>query len=241
MGISVHHILLVEDSEEFQKIIVRTISHHKVDCAISVEQALDFLSQKNYDLILLDITLPGKSGYSLLAEMQSKNPEETPPIICLTGRKEVHDKVAAFSLGADDYMVKPFDPIELRARVDAKLNKHAQKKESSKNIIVGSIEIDPATCRVRVTTENSKQEVHLTQTEFKLLMCLARRPDQVYTRAQLIQTAWGDNVNVLDRVVDVHLCSLRKKMGEQSHFVKSIPGVGYKLTAERRSNTRKSA
>jgi DNA-binding response OmpR family regulator len=152
------------------------------------------------------------------------------PVMCVSGRVNLTDKVTAFSLGADDYITKPFDPIELRARVSSKIRRHRRRVESPV-LRVGPIEID----RARHLISIKGSEVEVTQTEFKLLCALAKRPNQVYTRDQLLIAVWGENADVLERVVDVHLCSLRRKLGTCSRFVKAVPGVGYKLSTTRES------
>lgn len=224
-------MLIVEDSEEYQEILTRTFGDHDVQCVSSAEEATLALVDGDYDVILVDINLPRKDGYSLITEIQA-NPEMTDvTVMCLTGRKETTDKVTAFSLGADDYITKPFDPIELRARVEAKLKKSARRKQKEMKTVVGNIEIDHVRHRVSVQETDRQREIIVTQTEFKLLSCLARRPEQVYTRDQLLVTAWGDDARVLDRVVDAYVCTLRKKLGTTSHKIKAVTGVGYKLTA----------
>src|SRR5262245_23326752 len=126
-----YQILLVEDAEEYQKIVTRALGQHRVTCVSTVDDALCSLKENEFDLILLDINLPKRNGYSLLSELQATPLERPIPVLCLTGKSEITDKVTAFSLGADDYIVKPFDPIELKARVDAKLTKFRRLAEVS--------------------------------------------------------------------------------------------------------------
>lgn len=228
-----YHILLVEDSVEYQKIIQHTFPMHKVTTMEDVDSALHFLKNTNCDLILLDIGLPKKNGYSLLSELQSLPHLSGIPIICLTGKTEITDKTTAFSLGADDYIVKPFDPIELRVRVDGKLNKSNRQKSKADVTVLGALEINHGLHKASLHTNGAPREIHLTQTEFKLLVCLVRRPEQVFSRDQLLVAAWGESAKVLDRAVDVHVCSLRKKLLNYGGCVKSVPGVGYKFVPEK--------
>lgn len=224
-----YKILVVEDSEDYQKIITRTLGDHQVFISTSAEEAAIALKNANYDMILIDINLPQKDGYSLLSEMRGRPELCDTPIVCLTGRTEITDKVTAFSLGADDYITKPFDPIELQIRVESRLKKTFRKKNEDLITHVGAIEIDHARHRVTSLIDNIKTEIDVTQTEFKLLSCLARRPEQVYTRGQLLIATWGEDAEVLDRVVDAHICLLRKKLGPHSHYIKAVTGIGYKL------------
>lgn len=222
-------ILLVEDSEEYQKIVLRTLGHYDIQVADSAEVASALVRNSTFDLILLDLHLPVRNGFSLLSELQSDPLTENVPIICITGKSEVTDKVTAFSLGAEDYVSKPFDPIELRARVDAKLSRRRRNREKSNLLVVGNVEIDNVAHHVRVKGDNGLKDVPLTQTEFKLLFCLAKKTGQVFTRDQLLVAAWGEGARVLERVVDVHVCSLRKKLKDATFKIRSVQGLGYKL------------
>lgn len=224
-------ILIVEDSTEYSKLLVRTMGDYETTCVSTVDEALQALRNKTYDLVLLDIGLPNKDGYSLLAELQANESHDNPSVICLTAREQVTDKVTAFSLGADDYIVKPFDPIELRARVGAKLTKRRRSTQASV-LRFGELEIDQDRHRVAVSRDSGVTEIPLTQTEFKLLTCLVKRPDQVYSRDQLLIAAWGEDARVLERVVDVHICSMRKKLGAFAKRIKAVPGLGYKFSSK---------
>ena len=222
-------ILLVEDTPEYQRLVERSLGHHTVTVVDTVDGASEFLDEHTVDLILLDLNLPDKHGYSLLSELQT-NPSFTTPVFCLTSKKEVTDKVTAFSLGAEDYIVKPFDPIEFKARVDAKLSKKAAWRE---NQILGPLHIDRVAHQLKIFRKSGEPEqVMLTQTEFKLLSCLAQRPGRVFSRDELLNSAWGTSSDVANRAVDVHVCSLRKKLGIYSKCIKAVSGVGYKLASE---------
>lgn len=223
-------VLVVEDSEEYQKILQRTLGEYRVVCVGTAEEASVQIRNSTFDLILVDINLPQRDGYSLIGEIQTKIDASETVVMCLTGRSGLTDKVTAFSLGADDYITKPFDPLELRARVEARLKKVGRRRASELRTTVGDIEIDHARHRVSVGAAGDRREVDITQTEFKILACLARRPDQVFTRDQLLVAAWGDDASVLERVVDVHICLLRKKLGASSHRIRAVTGIGYKLT-----------
>lgn len=226
-----NRILVVEDSEVYQKIISQTLSHLQVTFATSAEEAMSKLKNETFECILMDINLPYINGFFLLTEILTNKRFESVPVICLSVRQDITDKVTAFNLGADDYLTKPFDPIELRARVENRIKKSLKLRSESTVFSVGNISIDHGRHRVLVRDGQHDVEIPLTQTEFKLLSCLARRPEQVFTRDQLLISAWGEDASVLDRVVDVHVCLLRKKLGDKcSHTVKALSGVGYKLT-----------
>lgn len=230
-------ILVVEDSIEFQILIAKALGEYQVVCVSTVDEAEVKLRSDSFDLFLIDINLPGRDGYSLLADLQTDNNYAEIPVLCLTGRTEVTDKVAAFSLGADDYLTKPFNPLELKARIDAKLKKVGRKKKKEMLIQVGDIEIDLSRHRVATIQNDQRNQVDLTQTEFKILACLARKPEQVYSRDQLLVAAWGEDARVLDRVVDTHICTIRKKMDSKEFSIKAVTGLGYKLHAIKRKES----
>lgn len=221
-------ILLVEDSLEFQKVVLKTFPHFTVVCVESVSGALEALHREAFDLVLLDIGLPTKSGYALLSELRASTVPLDVPVICLTGRTEIQDKVTAFSLGADDYILKPFEPLELRARVEAKIEKR-NARQDTKHIRAGLIDIDSERHRVSINEGGASREVRVIQTEFKLLSTLAKTPGRVFSRDQLLVAVWGEDAHVNDRVVDVHLCSLRKKLGKHGRQIEAVTGFGYRF------------
>lgn len=222
-------ILLVEDMPEFQKLVKRTLDHCAVTVAGTVKEALGQIGKNDFDLILLDISLPQDSGYTLLSELRGAKMLDRIPVICLTSKSEIADKLTAFSLGAQDYLVKPFDPLELRARVDTKMRLNTNLTPAC--IRAGGLEIDFATHRV-FDLDQKRQEVKLTRTEFKLLCALANAHERVLSRDQLLVAVWGEDARVNDRAVDVHLCGLRKKLAYKGPFIQSVPGVGYRFSAQ---------
>lgn len=220
-----HTILLIEDSPEYQLLVSRALSQHKIVVVDHPDQVINALETNSIELIILDITLPSRDGFSVLQEVQSHSNFEDIPVICLTGKDQISDKVTAFSLGADDYVQKPFNPIELKARIESKLLKRS--RNSSKKLELGSIQVDFNSHRV--TVDGGVREVSLTQTEFKILAYMGKSPDQVFSREQILSAIWGDDGAVFDRAVDVHVCSLRKKLAPYGVQFKSVAGVGYKI------------
>ena len=229
-GFELNKILLVEDSTEQQKIICEVLNQYNVIVVDNAEEAAVMVKNQNFELIIIDINLPGKNGYYLLGEIQVNSDLDKTPILCLSARSEINDKISAFSLGADDYVTKPFDLMELRARVDSKIAKKNRIKSKALTTVIGDVEIDHLKHKVMIgRVASQRKEVLVTQTEFKLLWCLARRPEQIFSREQLLFVAWGETSKVLDRVVDVHICQLRKKIGNCGVYIKTVSGVGYKL------------
>ncbi len=227
-----HRILLVEDSPQDQILAQEALGNaYMILTASSAEEAVEMLTRETPDLILLDLSLPKKDGYSLLTLLQSHPGRGDIPVICLSGRGEIADKVAAFSLGVDDYLVKPYHLVELKARVDSKIRRFKTADRQSAVISHGPIVIDRDQHRVFVTEGQDRREVVLTPTEFKLLQHLARSPNRVFTREQLMQAGWGSDAAVFDRAVDVHVCGIRRKLHPYSDLIRSVPGIGYKLTS----------
>ena len=222
-----YSILLVEDDREFHTLVTRVLSNYKVVAVEDPNNVMKVLGQEAFDLILLDLTLPYKDGHTVLQELQAHDRFSTIPVVCLTGRDQVTDKVTAFTLGADDYIQKPFQPLEFRARIDAKLRKVQKTKASADSLTVGELRLDFSSHRIFSTV--SEQEFILTPTEFKILQYLGKHPGNVFSREQLLNAVWGDEGAVFDRSIDVHISSLRKKLKQTNVTFKGVSGVGYKL------------
>ena len=222
-------ILLVEDAEDYQNMVARTLGHFEVCVVGDADAAMAFLRSRRADLVILDLHLPHRDGYSLLKELQDDFELQATPVICLTGKTSVADKVHAFVLGAEDYVTKPFNPIELRARVDAKIAKAKQRILPANILRAGPIEIDLATHRSFLLDGETRSEMPLTQTEFKILAHFVRKIGREYSREQLLAEVWGADVAISARVVDTHICTLRKKMGRFGRHLISVQGLGYRL------------
>lgn len=228
-------ILVVEDALDFQAMIRRTLaqSGYVVTCVSTAAEALSELDHNPFDLVLLDIVLPDGDGYRVCSRMQSDESLRNIPIFFLTGRTEVHDKLLAFSLGADDYIVKPFDPVELRARVDAKLAKRRVQRTFEECIRKGDLKIDLPARKATVVTKGKETDLRLTPAEFKLLHFLARNEGKVCSRSMLLNAVWGRDVHVLDHNVYTHICALRRKLLSKSAQIESVPRMGYRLVVSR--------
>ncbi len=222
-------IAIVDDEED----IVDLVSHHLKREGFRVKEfhnGREFLSYIEAiipDLVLLDIMLPGIDGIDICRILKNKNKTSNLPIIMLTAKGTEADIVVGLEMGADDYIVKPFSPRELTARVKS-LIRRANPKELEENIIkVGPITINTERYEVKVDSEN----IELTTTEFKILEVLAEGRGRVYTRDQLIKKKrlWGDDKLVYDRTIDVHIKNLREKLGDAGNMIKTIRSIGYKL------------
>jgi DNA-binding response OmpR family regulator len=174
---------------------------------------------------ILDIALPGMEGTEICRRLRAE--EVWTPIIFLTARDDEVDRIIGLEMGADDYLTKPFSPRELVARVRAVLRRSAGSLEPDRAKTVGAVRIDPATRSVSVHGD----PVHLTSTEFDLLMHLMSRPGRVYTRDELLSAVWGYAAHGGTRTVDVHVAQVRGKLGEAASIIRTVRGVGYTADA----------
>lgn len=212
-------ILTVEDDENIAKSIKAILSTVNYDCDICDDgnMAVDVINKSNYDLILLDVMLPGKDGFEIIEEIRGRDV----PVIFLTAKSDVNDKVRGLRSGADDYIVKPFEAIELLARVEAVLRR-AHKNENVlkfRNIVA---DLDGR----QVTLDD--KPVTLTPREFSLLVFFMQNVNMAISREQLLSAVWGYSYMGENRTVDVHINLLRKKLGLHGALV-TIPKVGYRL------------
>jgi DNA-binding response OmpR family regulator len=222
-------IAIVDDEED----IVELVSHHlkregfKVKEFYNGRDFLSYIESVMPDLAVLDIMLPGIDGLEMCRILKSKARTSSLPIIMLTAKATEADVVVGLELGADDYMVKPFSPRELVARVKTILRRASSKEEDKKLISLGSLSIDKE--KFEATVDGKK--IDLTTTEFKILEVLAEGQGRVYTRDQLLKKKrlWGDDKLVYDRTIDVHIKNLREKLGKTGNLIKTIRGIGYKL------------
>lgn len=194
---------------------------------MTYEEAVQVIQSREFELILLDVSLPGKDGFELCAYLQSHPKTKNVPVIFLTGMGEVTSKVTAFSLGAEDYITKPFNLLEFRARIDARLKKARAHSAGDEAPIRGEIELNLASQRALRIEGEKRVDLGLTPMEFKILHYLVRNEGRVLSRDQILNTVWGQNIHVFDRTVDTHISTLRKKLGPKASLIRSVPGSGY--------------
>ncbi|HVK62614.1 MAG TPA: response regulator transcription factor [Bdellovibrionales bacterium] len=223
-------ILVVEDSSESYQLIHRMLSGSAhLDWAKTQKEAAALLEKKEFDLILLDVVLPDGDGYQLCSLIQAHEKWNLTPIIFLTAKNSVSDRVLGFAIGADDFVSKPFDALELKARIDSKLRKRERALNDLDNIRIGALEINKSSQRVFVSENGESRQLDLTPLEFKILLLLASKPNVVVTRDEILDSVWGKNVHVYSRSVDTHMSKLRKKLEEHSHYISSVHGSGYRF------------
>ena len=221
-------VLVVDD----EKLIVKGIRFSleqdgmEVDCAYNGEDALEMVKQKEYDVILLDVMLPKLTGFEVCQQIREFS---TVPVIMLTAKGDDMDKILGLEYGADDYITKPFNILEVKARIKAIMRRSVKKteKEDKEHIIVfGELKIDCDSKRIHI----GEKEINLTAKEFDLLEHLAVNPDKVYSRENLLNIVWGYDYPGDVRTVDVHVRRLREKIEEnpsEPKYIHTKWGVGY--------------
>lgn len=226
-------IVVVEDDHAIQELLRFTLERggYKTFVADSAEQGDSLLNQSLPDVVIVDWMLPGQSGLSFTRKLRADPRTRNLPIIMVTARGEEPDRVAGLEGGADDYIVKPFSPKELIARVQAVLRRRAP--ELAGGVLgIGPLQLDTDSHEARVNGER----ITLTPAEFRLLRFLMANPGRVYTRQQLLDNVWGDHVYIEDRTVDAHIRRLRVALGPQAEqMVETVRGAGYKLSAPEKS------
>jgi len=218
-------VLLVEDEEKMRELIKIAFKKENFETIEATEgkQGLNLFKSSQVDIVILDIMLPEIDGWTVCREIRRMS---NVPIILLTARGEEFDKLFGFELGADDYIVKPFSPKELIARVKALLRRSEIKSNDSASYFqVGDIVINRLSREVMV----SGKQINLTNKEYELLYFLATNPKIVFTREQLLLKVWGYEQYGDPRTVDTHVKKLREKLGDYSSYISTMWGVGYKL------------
>ncbi len=224
----IHRILVVDDEPDITALVAYHLAKegYRVTTAANGTDALRSAREERPDLVVLDLMLPGLSGYDVLAELRRREETRDVGVILLTARKEEADRVKGLSLGADDYLAKPFSPKELVLRVAAILRRLAAPPVASGGrLAAGPITLDRSAHRV--TVEGA--EVELTATEFKLLDRLIERRDRVQSRQQLLEAVWRAQPDIQTRTVDMHVQRLRAKLGDAGAWLETVRGVGYRF------------
>jgi two-component system phosphate regulon response regulator PhoB len=224
-------ILLVEDEKPIREMLRFALSREGFDVveAEDARQAHEMVADHQPDLLLVDWMLPEKSGVELVRSLRRETVNREIPIIMLTARGKESDKVLGLDAGADDYMTKPVAVRELTARINALLRR-SQGHHDAESIKAGPMLLDLAGHRLLI----NEKPVHIGQTEFKLLHFFMTHQDRVYTRAQLLDFVWGQNVYVEERTVDVHILRLRKllKPSGVDHYIQTVRGAGYRFSLQ---------
>jgi two-component system OmpR family response regulator len=221
-------VLVVEDEIKMADALARGLRRvgYAVDLAVDGEEAIGHASVYDYDAIVLDVMLPGQDGFQVCRDLRGK--EKWPPVLMLTARDGVEDRIRGLDSGADDYLVKPFAFDELLARLRALLRRHPGERPA--RIVVGDLEVDPA----RHAVVRAGHSVELTAREFALLEFLARHSGDVVSRTHLLEHVWDMNYTGSTNIVDVYVSYLRRKLEQPfgRPLIRTVRGVGYSLESE---------
>ncbi len=222
------HILVVDDESDIRELITYNLKKEGfiTDTASDGETALATIRKHTFDLIILDLMLPGIQGIELCKILRNDQKTSKIPIIMLTAKGEEVDRILGLEMGADDYITKPFSPRELIARVKAILRRTAKEIEPEKILRIENLVID----RERYIVTVNDKPVKLSATEFKLLLYLAERKGRVFSRDQLLDAVWRDEAFVEPRTVDFHIRRLRSSIEEnpaKPKYIKTLRGIGY--------------
>ncbi|MEX0907168.1 MAG: response regulator transcription factor [Gemmatimonadota bacterium] len=222
-------ILVVEDERDIAALVAYHLTKDgfRVRTAESGQEALEVASADRPDLMILDLMLPGFSGYEVLQEMRRRPQLTDVPVIVLTARRDEADRVRGLELGADDYVTKPFSPRELALRVGAVLRRAQSPAVESggRSLRSGAIAVDLGALRVTV----DERQLDLTPTEYRLLVTLMERRGRVQSRQQLLEQAWDIHARIETRTVDMHVQRLRSKLGAQGELIETVRGFGYRF------------
>jgi two-component system OmpR family response regulator len=220
-------LLVVEDDEKLAKALERGLAQegYTVDVALAGDKALELAGVHDYDAVVLDVMLPEVDGFTVCEDL--RHSDRYLPVLMLTARTEVNDRIDGLDAGADDYLVKPFDFGELTARLRAMIRRGPYERGSV--LEVGDLRVEPAT---RVVTRGGR-EVELSPREFAVLEFLTRHAGQTVSRTQLLEHVWAENINGSPNVVDVYVGYLRKKLEEPAgdQLIRTVRGVGFQLGA----------
>jgi two-component system, OmpR family, phosphate regulon response regulator PhoB len=228
-----HRILVVDDEPDITALVAYHLAKagYRVSTAATGPDALKAAREERPDIVILDLMLPGVSGYDVLAELRRREETRDVGVILLTARREEADRIRGLSLGADDYLTKPFSPQELSLRVQAVLRRLGSPAVTAgSTLAAGPIAIDRSAHRVTI----GGQDLTLTATEYKLLLTLIERRGRVQTRPQLLETVWEAQPDIQTRTVDMHVQRLRSKLGEAGKLIETVRGFGYRFRATER-------
>ena len=232
-----YRILVVDDEPDITALVAYHLAKagYRVSTAANGPDAIRAAREERPDVVILDIMLPSVSGYDVLKEMRKREETREVGVILLTARREEADRIKGLSLGADDYLTKPFSPQELTLRVQALLRRLGSPAVSAGSTLnAGSISIDRSSHRVTV----NGAELDLTATEYKLLLTLIERRGRVQSRPQLLETVWEAQPDIQTRTVDMHVQRLRTKLGDAGSMIETVRGFGYRFRGNERGKTK---
>lgn len=223
-------ILIIEDERSLIEILSYNLANEGFE-VLTASDGTDGLRRAQNavpDLIVLDLMLPGLDGLQICRQLRADSKTQGIRILMLTAKAEEVDEIVGFNMGADDYVAKPFKIKPLISRIKALLRRPSAEQSSADVLAIAGIEVD----RTHHTAKLDGHEMLLTPTEFKMLWTMMRRPGRPYSRNELLDNARGEDANALERTIDVHIRSLRQKLGNKGHLVETVRGIGYRFKAD---------
>jgi len=223
-------VLFIEDTPECQVILQNLLKDYKLICCTDLDQAKQALSQGPFAAMILDIELPDGDGLRFLAECPEALKKNT-AIFIISSKTALANKAMAFTYGADDFISKPFDPIELKMRVDAKIKKLQEQQNHLENFKIEDLVVNVAEQRLYLESGDKSSHINFTSLEFRIFTFLSKHRDKVISRDEIINHIWGGKIYVTDRTVDAHIAHIRKKISPSRVKIETVFGSGYKLIA----------
>jgi two-component system phosphate regulon response regulator PhoB len=224
-------VLVIDDEKDLIELVRYNLEKEgfRVLSALDGEAGMSIATEESPDAVVVDVMLPGIDGLDVCRRLRASSRTSRIPVIMLTAKSSESDRIVGLELGADDYVTKPFSPRELAARLKAVLRRTSGQREQPAEVLHrGELVIDPE----RHVVSCRANPVALTATEFRLLRLLAARPGRVFSRSEIINATLGGDVTVLDRTVDVHVVSLRRKLGDCGRWIETVRGFGYRFAEE---------
>lgn len=223
-------ILVIDDVQDIFHLVKSILEPtHQVFWSETLKAAEETLLHKKIDLILLDVMLPDGNGFHFLADLQKKAKDTLPPVVFLTAQDHVSEKVLGFSLGAEDYITKNSDFLEMKARLEARVKKLTSTTETKKIESFGPVKVNVHTQEVSWSDNGQDQLIELTRLEFKIFWLLAHHLGETVSRDEILDKVWGPGFQVYTRSVDTHVSNLRKKLPKVVFRIESSSGQGYKM------------
>ncbi len=224
-----YKILVADDEKEVVELITLYLEKDGFEVLSANDgiTALGIATTEKLDCAILDVMMPELNGFQLLKKIREKSDI---PVIMLTARTSSADKVLGLDIGADDYVAKPFDPLELCARVKANIRRYGGSSNTNAPAVlkVGSLELDTEKCFLFKKSGDEKTQIEITSTEFRVLQLFMSNPNRVFTKAQISAAGWGENTYIEDNSIMVTLSKIRAKLGNEG-WIKNIRGLGYKM------------
>lgn len=223
-------ILFIEDTYECQIILQNILKDYQFVVCNSLQEAKVAITTGPFDAIILDIELPDGDGLRFLTEIPEVQKRQT-AIFIISSKTALANKAMAFNYGADDFISKPFDPIELKLRVDAKIRKIQEQAHQSENFKIEDLMVNVAEQRLYHENSGKTNHINFTSLEFRIFTFLSKNKNKVISREEIINHIWGGRVYITDRTVDAHIAHIRKKIQPSRVKIETVFGTGYKLTA----------